>query len=335
MNAPTVRLAVVGTGAIAQVVHLPILARTRGVQLAGVLDADRSKARTIADRFGVERVYRSLDDVWEDDEVDGVVICTPSNVHEEQVRAALEAGKYVFCERPLTVTAEAGSRVLDTAGAATRLQVGMNQRFRPDANALKVFVSGGELGEVHHVRAGWLNRRISQGRRTWRHRKAGAGGGALMDLGLQMLDLALWLLDYPEPERVVAHLHRPARDEVEEAAVVFLHVAGGCSVSLEVNWNLLAERERQYLHVYGSSGTGSLAPLKVYKELDSGLLDTTPQLNPSRENQFTASYRQELAHFVALVRGDREGEKPTEQVTLLRIVEAAYRSADEEAEIRL
>ena len=79
--------------------------------------------------------------------------------------------------------------------------VGMNQRFRPDAAALKTFVSGGELGEVYYLRAGWLNRRAARARRTWRQRKAGAGGGALMDLGIQMLDLSLWILDFPAARR--------------------------------------------------------------------------------------------------------------------------------------
>ena len=99
-----VRCAVLGTGAIAQVAHLPILSRMRGVTLAGVFDADTAKARTLADRLGVPRVYRSAEEVWEDASIDAVVIATPSHLHEQQVRAGLEAGKYVFCEKPLAVT---------------------------------------------------------------------------------------------------------------------------------------------------------------------------------------------------------------------------------------
>jgi predicted dehydrogenase len=328
-----VQVAVVGTGAIAQVAHLPILTRTRGVQVAGLFDADRSTARTIAGRFGVPTVYDSIEALLEDEAVQGVIVCTPSNVHEEQTIAALEAGKFVLCEKPLALNEAGAKRVLAHEGADERLMVGMNQRFRPDAVALKSFVSGGDLGEVFYLRAGWLNRRSPSGHRTWRQRKAGAGGGALMDLGLQMLDLSLWMLDYPEPERISAHVHAGS-GEVEDSAVILLHLAGGRVLNLEVTWALRSERERQYVHVLGTSGSGSLGPLRIYKELGSGLTDLTPQLAPGRENQYTASYRQQLAAFLELIRGERANESPREQAALLRITEAAYRSAQKGSEVR-
>lgn len=321
-----------GTGAIAQVAHLPILSRMRGVELAAVYDSDRSKARAIADRLRVERVPRSVEELWSDPEIDAVIVCTPSHLHEEQVREGISSGKYVFCEKPLALTAEGARRILETEGAGSRLMVGMNQRFRPDANALKSFVAGRELGDPFYLRAGWLNRRAGRNQKSWRQRKTSAGGGALMDLGLQMLDLCLWMLDYPEPQRISAHLHRRV-GEVEDSAVLLLHLEGGRAINLEVTWALIAQRERQYIHIFGTEGSGSLGPLKVFKEMDSGLLDVTPQLAPGRENQFTASYRQELAHFLELVRGEQSTELPVEQVLLLRIIEGAYRSAAEGREV--
>lgn len=324
-----------GTGAIAQVAHLPILSRMPGVTLAGMFDADPAKARTLADRLGVERVYRTADEVWEDDSIDAVVIATPSHLHEAQVRAGLESGKYVFCEKPLAVSASEARRVLETPGADGRLMVGMNQRFRPDAAALRAFVAGGELGAVRYLRAGWLNRRIGPRRRTWRHRRAGAGGGALMDLGIQLLDLCLWILDYPEPRRIVAHVHRPPHSEVEDSAVVLLELADDRIVNLEVTWDLVSDRDRQYLHVQGSGGSGFLPPLRVLKELESGVVDVSPAAPTSRENLFTASYRDELSHFAQAVRGNARLSAPLEHVTLLRLVEAAYASADEGREVLL
>jgi predicted dehydrogenase len=330
-----VRLGVLGAGAIAQVAHLPILTRMRGVEVGALFDTDRSKARTIAERFGVGRVHGSVDELWRDPDIDGVIVCTPSHLHEEQVRAGLEAGKYVLCEKPLALSAEGGRRVLETPGAAERLMVGMNQRFRPDAAALRSFVLGGELGDVFYLRAGWLNRRTVRGRAGWRQRKAGAGGGVLMDLGVQMLDLSLWLLGYPEPERVTTHVHRTGGGEVEDSAVLILQLGGNRVINLEVTWALISERERQYLHVLGSQGSGSLSPLKVYKDLDGTLGDVTPQIAPGRENQYTASYRQQLLHFTEVVRGGDSLEAPAEQLTLLRVVEAAYRSAETGREVHL
>jgi predicted dehydrogenase len=330
-----VRCAVLGTGAIAQVAHLPILSRLRGVTLAGVFDADVTKARTLADRLGVARVYRSAEEVWEDSSLDAVVIATPSHLHEQQVRAGLEAGKYVFCEKPLAVTSDDARKVLATPGADRRLMVGMNQRFRPDATALKAFISGGELGAVRYLRAGWLNRRVGPSRRTWRHRLAGAGGGALMDLGIQLLDLCLWMLDYPEPRRLVAQMHRNPGSEVEDSAIVFLDLEGNRVINLEVTWDLVSDRDRQYLHVQGSSGSGSFPPLRVLKELESGVADVSPDAVPGRENLFTASYREELTAFTRAVRGEGRLSLPSEHVTLLRLVEAAYASAERQAEVRL
>lgn len=330
-----VRCAVLGTGAIAQVAHLPILSRLRGVSLDGVFDADAGKARTLADRLGVHRVYRSDEEVWEDETLDAVVIATPSHLHQRQVRAGLESGKYVFCEKPLAVSAEGAREVLETPGAEHRLMVGMNQRFRPDAIALKSFVQGGELGAVRYLRAGWLNRKVGPSRRTWRHRRSGAGGGALMDLGIQLLDLCLWMMDYPEPRRIVAHIHREMGSEVEDSSMVFLDLEGDRVINLEVTWNLVSDRDRQYLHVQGSTGSGSLHPLRVMKELESGIVDVSPAPAAGRENLFTVSYRDELTHFTSAVRGEAKLRAPYEHVTLLRLLEAAYESAERRREVRL
>lgn len=332
---PPVRLAVVGTGAIAQVVHLPILTRMQGAEVVTLQDADPAKARTLGERFGVPGVAGTPAEVWDDPRVDAVVIATPSALHEEYATAALRAGKYVLCEKPLALTADGVERLLAVPGARERLLVAMNQRFRPDAQALRSFVAGGELGEILYLKAGWLTRGSARSRRSWRQRKAISGGGAFMDLGVQMLDLALWLQGAPAPQRVSAQMHRERDGEVEDAAVVMVRLSGGGVIVLEVNWNLRGDRDRQFLHVVGSSGSGSLAPLTVFKEMESGLMNLTPPVSPGRENLYTASYRRELQHFVEAARGDREVAAPLEQITLMRIVEAAYASAEAGRELEV
>jgi predicted dehydrogenase len=330
---PPVRVAVLGAGSIAQVVHLPILSRMRGVQVAAVADRDAHTARTIAQRFEIPTVGTSFEEVLTDD-IDAVVVCTPSNRHEDQVRAALRAGKYVLCEKPLALTAHGVESLLKEKGAEERLMVAMNQRFRPDSIALRQFVAGGELGSVYYLRTGWLNRYRPRGR-TWRDRKSTAGGGAFMDLGLQMLDLALWTLGYPAPERVTAHMYAGPESEVEDSAAVVVRLEGDRAINLECTWNLLAQRDRQYLHLLGSGGSGSLSPLAVFKQMPAGLVEVTPQIPAARENLFTASYRNELSQFVDVVRGERTPDSPREHLVLMRLVEAAYRSATERREIEL
>ena len=234
----------------------------------------------------------------------------------------------------LALTAAGVDRILADEKAAERLCVAMNQRFRPDAVALRSFVQSGELGDVFYLKTGWLNRMQRRGR-SWRESKEAAGGGAFIDLGLQMLDLALWILGYPRALRVSAQMHRSQESEVEDAAALLLRLEGDKVVNLEVSWNLLATRDRQFLKVLATAGSGSLSPLAVFREMPGGLTEVTPQLPPGRENLFTASYRNELQNFVEVVRGERPAEAPREQAALLRIVEAVYRSAEERREVEL
>lgn len=332
---PVVRCAVLGAGAIAQVAHLPILSHAPGVQLVGLHDIQSRKARTIAERLGIPRVYGSAEEIWADDTVDAVVIATPSQLHETQVAEGLRAGKFIFCEKPLAVSSSQAERVLATPGAENRLMVGMNQRFRADTAALRRQIAAGDLGDIRSLRAGWLNHRVGPSRRTWRHRRSGAGGGALMDLGIQMLDLCLWMVGYPTPQRLVAHTQTRAGQEVEDSAFLMLSLEGGLVLDMAVTWDLVSDRDRQYLEVNGSSGSALLPPLRVMRESETGVIDATPTTSPDRENLFTASYREELARFIAAVRGEKELRAPVEHATLLRLIEAAYTSAERGSEVRL
>ena len=105
---PPIRLGIVGAGAISQIVHLPILAERRDVDLVALADADVHKAETLSRRFKVPLVM-DTEALMTHDELDAVVVCTPNHVHEEMAIAALEAGKHVLVERPLATTSSAVS----------------------------------------------------------------------------------------------------------------------------------------------------------------------------------------------------------------------------------
>lgn len=327
-------MGVIGAGGAAQVVHLPILKRLPDVKLAAVVDANREKARTIADRFDVPFVGRSVEELDGAEAVDAVVVCTPNDSHEENVIAALEMGKHVLCERPISTDSASASRMIEAAKEADRqLMVAMNQRFRYDVRAIKQFVASGELGEIFYVRSAWLNRRHRKPRRGWRRDPARSGGGALMDLGVQAIDVALWLLDFPAVERVTARFHRTG--EVEDSAVALLTLEAGVAVGVEASWELHEERDRHALYVLATDGSAELTPFRVLKEMETGLTEVTPPLDTSRGNPYTASYRQEWAEFLRLVRGEKPREVEEEQVALMRVVEACYRSAEEGGEVLL
>ena len=333
---PKLRVAVLGVGAIAQVVHLPVLSQLKGAELVAVCDADRTKAQAIAARFGIPRVHARDEDVFKDDDVDAIVICTPSYLHDQQAIAALESGKHTLVEKPISLTVEGARRANEVAERSGRtFMVAMNNRFRPDTMALRPFVQGGELGEVFLARGAWLNRKMRIARPTWRHRRATAGGGALIDLGVQTLDLALWLLGYPRVRSVISHLHFPAGLEVEDSAAMLLRLENGSGISLTVSWSLVAERDRHYLRLLGTRGSGAISPLAVFKEIETGMIDVTPKLAAHRENLYTVSYRQELSHFLSVARGEQSDVLPQEQVDVMRVIATAYRSAEEKREVEI
>ena len=330
-----VRIGLVGAGAIAQLTHLPVLGKMRGAKLVAVCDNDRPKARALADRFDIPDVYTDIEDLLESDEIQAVVVATPNHLHEPHVLSAIAAGKDVLCERPVALTARGAERIVTAAARANRkVLVANNYRFRSDVQALAGFLRGGELGKLTGIRAGaYHHRRTEQG---WRQRRAESGGGAFFDYGLPLLDLALWLADCPEPERVIAHMERTGsgKNAVEEAMLVQLH-CGAAVFNFDVSGTYVGEEERWWFETLSTRGSTRLAPLRVVKELHGRPTDVSPRGAAARESAFIQSYRAELAHFVSVIAGETVYEAPTDQVTLHRIVEAIYKSADEGKEIRL
>jgi predicted dehydrogenase len=332
---PDVRIAVVGTGAIAQMAHLPVLSKMRGVDIVALCDIDRAKARALADRFDVPNVYVDLEDLFSAGELDAVVISTPSLLHQPYVLEAIASGVDVLCERPLALTTRGVQVILEAAEAAHRkVIVGNNHRFRSDVQALDRFLRGGELGTLTGFRSGAYKQ---HGAVTgWRLNRAESGGGALFDLGLSLVDLALWLADYPPPQRVWAHVNRArGPNSVEEAALLTLECANGMACTFDLSWSYVGDSERWWFESISSRGSARLAPLRVVKELNGKPVDVSPMGAAARESTFIQSYRAELAHFIAVLREESAYDPPTDQVILHRILEAAYRSADEKCEVRL
>jgi predicted dehydrogenase len=331
----TVRVAMVGAGAIAQLAHLPSVAKMRGVDLVAVCDNDAAKARALAGRFGAANVFTDIEEVLELDELDALIIATPNHAHEPHVLSALARKKHVLCERPLALSARGVERILAASERHDRVvHVANNLRFRSDVQALAGFLQGGELGKPVGVRAG--SYRLKAASPGWRASRPEAGGGAFMELGVPMLDLAFWLLDSPTPERVSAHMTRArGAKAVEDAMLVHVECEGGLSFSLDVTWSYVGEEERWWFEVLAGRGSARLAPLRVVKELNGRAVDVSPSGAAARESAFLQSYRAELAHFIAVVRGESEYEPPADQVPLHRVLEAIYKAADEGKEIRL
>ena len=191
-------------------------------------------------------------------DLDGVVIATPSALHAEQCIAAIDAGAAVFCQKPLGRNAAEVKAVLAAARRADRL-LGVDFSYRHTAamQAIRDRVRAGELGQVfaadlmfHNAYgpgAGWF----------WDPRLS--GGGCMIDLGVHLVDLILWLFDFPEVMIVHATALREGRavrqGEVEDYAVGELRLANGVNVRIACSWNLSAGRDAVIeVTCYGTGG---------------------------------------------------------------------------------
>jgi len=307
----------------------------RGAKLVALCDNDGATARAIALRFGVPDVYTDIDELLELEQLDAVIIATPNHLHEPHVLSALRANIHVLCGRPLALSVRGVERIIAAASKADRfIQVDNHNRFRADTQALDRFLHGGELGKLVGIRAGAYQLKRMLG--DWRYRRAEAGGGVFMELGYPLLDLALWFADFPQPVRVSAQMDRGrGASTVEDAMLVQLECAGGISFSFDVNWNYMGEVDRAWFEIIASRGSGRLAPLRVIKELNGRAMDVSPSGATARESVFYQSYRAQLAHFMAVVRGDAKYEPPADQLVVHKVLDAIYKSAEEGKEVRL
>jgi predicted dehydrogenase len=187
--------------------------------------------------------------------VDGVVIATPSAMHAEQAIAVLERGVPVFCQKPLALDAAAARRVVDAARAAdVLLAVDFSYRFTRAARRLREVVRSGALGEIFAADLVFHNAYGPD--KAWFSDPELSGGGCVIDLGIHLLDLALWLLGNVEVESVAGRLHDAPLEDHAEAQIV---LAGGPVVRLTCSWHLHAGRDCVLeASLYGTQGGVSL-----------------------------------------------------------------------------
>jgi len=158
----------------------------------------------------------------------------------------------------------------------------------------------------------------------------------MLDLGLSILDLGLWLGGSSTPTRVSASLDPVTRDRaVEQSGSAFVICENGMSVFVDVTWRHLGEGERFGVGIRGSKGTAGINPLNVWKELHGVAVDVSPTGSVSRENAFTASYRAEWAHFQAAIAGEAKIPALKEHLILHKVVDGIYRSAVDGRDVEL
>lgn len=194
--------------------------------------------------------------------LDGIVIATPSALHADQCIRALEAGAAVFCQKPLGRNGAEAERVVAAARAADRLLgVDFSYRFTAAMRAIAPLVREGALGQVRLVDLVFHNAYGPD--KAWFYDKAQSGGGCIMDLGVHLVDLALWTLGWPEVTEVSADLFAGdahlAGDAVEDLGTATLRLAGGTIVRLSCSWRLHAGQDAVIeASFYGTNGGAAL-----------------------------------------------------------------------------
>ena len=225
----------------------------RNANLVGGMDIDEDARRRFHEEFGV-RTYGEAGDLYDDCEA--VLVTTPNRFHAEYATGALEAGLDVLLEKPLAHTLESAERIADAAADAEGFcMVGFNNRFRHPVRVIKHYQDEGRFGETTHVEANYVRRRGVPGRGSWFTSKAVAGGGALIDIGVHAIDLALYFLDHPEIVEVSGETRSefggrddyayidtwgtdggPEGFDVDDSASAFIRGVDGSTISLEVAW---------------------------------------------------------------------------------------------------
>jgi predicted dehydrogenase len=178
-------------------------------------------------------------------ELDGIVIATPSALHAEQTIEALTAGLAVFCQKPLGRTAIETRGVVAAARTANRLLgVDLSYRFVHGIQAMRTLIQAGEIGEIYAVELVFHNAYGPD--KAWFYDPVQAGGGCVIDLGLHLVDLALWTLGFPRVKHTTSRLFargKPLgmqRTDVEDYTVARLDLDTGATVSLTCSWRLPA-----------------------------------------------------------------------------------------------
>jgi predicted dehydrogenase len=219
-------------------------------------------------------------------DLDGVVIATPSACHAEQSIAALRAGTAVFCQKPLGRSAAEVREVVDAARSADKLlAVDLSYRHTEALRGIRKLVQSGELGKVFAADLTFHNAYGPD--KPWFYDKALSGGGCVMDLGVHLVDMALWCLDFPRVDHVESHLMKcgvplaAGSGEVEDFAVATLTLEGGAIVRIACSWRLQAGCEAVIsANFYGTEGGAAMRNLSgsFYDFKSERLHGTTTEL---------------------------------------------------------
>jgi predicted dehydrogenase len=329
------KVGIIGLGSIAQLVHLPNFSKVDRAVVISVAEVRKARLNTIADKFNIHERYTNYRELLAKSEVDAVIISTPTNMHKEVAIEALKAKKDILVEKPLARTYEEAKAIVDIAKKQKKkIMVGMNLRFRPDALILRSLLNSKEIGTPFYVRGCWIRRPSSS--EKWFTKKEESGGGVILDLSILLLDLSLWLLDYPQVGFVSTQSYSLKTKKIEDTSISFLKCKNDALINLEASWSLPVEKDSFSMNVHCTDGFASLNPLRIFKKLGEQIIDLTPSQKDSALSLFKKSYLNELKSFIGAVSGLNPVFSTADEALLrMKVLEAMYKSASTKSEIKL
>jgi predicted dehydrogenase len=356
-SAELLRAGVVGLGYAGEQ-HLKNFVRVPGVEPVALAGLEEDRLGELGGRYGVPDLYTSWEELVARDDLDIVSIGAPNNLHAPIAIAALEGGRHVLCEKPLARNGAEAERMVSAARKADRaVHIAFTQRERGDVQALKRHIEEGNLGRIYHAKATWMRRNGIPGMGGWFTSKELAGGGPLIDLGVHMIDMAIYLMGEPEVETVscatYAELGPRGRGgwqgkglmqgdtpyEVEDLATAFIRFAGGATLNLEAGWAVYRESSDDFgVTLYGTDGGaemkvrnyGTSDTVRIYTDVAGVPAVVTPEIEP-RQGHFAVVKR-----FIETIRaGAWEGQYGEDGLNRARIIDACYASALENREVSM
>ena len=275
--AEVIRIGVIGVGMIGKS-HLNGYQKVAGAQVVAVADVNEEEARRVAASHGIEQVYGDFRDLLARDEIDAVDVCLHNNLHAPVTIAALEAGKHVYCEKPMAGAYADSAAMLDCARRTGRqLHIQLSTLYSKEHKTAKRLIAAGALGKLYYARSVGFRRRG----RVWVDgygtpafvQSKQAAGGALYDMGIYHMAQVLDLLGNPEVATVSGSTYQEipmyedraqsAGFDVEELGLGFVRLAGGITMDVEEAWAMHYDGSESS-KVLGSLGGLKLNPLTFY-----------------------------------------------------------------------
>lgn len=347
MKNDKIRVGLIGVGNIAQNAHIPAYLKQDDVELVAVCDLKEQRAKEVADKYNIKAV-KDFNELVSLDNVDAVSICTWNNAHAPAAIAAANAGKHILCEKPMSMNTDEAFAMMETAQKnKITFMMGFVNRFRADSKLIKSFADAGKFGDIYYSKTGLLRRRGTP--LGWFTDISKSGGGAVIDIGVHIIDLTWYLMGKPKPISVSATVHDKIGNyqtkgvgrwvafdtdnlafNTEDSAAGVIRFENGASMNFEVSWAINSKDEGLYSHIFGSKAGASLNPLAIYGEEENFLIDSTPVID--NEDPFANQIR----HFIDCIKEGKEPISTVEDgVTIQKILNGIYNSSKAGKEILL